>query len=424
MPNKLRAFISSTMEDLGNERRAVVAQLRSMNVEPVHAEEISPSGGTSWETIRAEIDDCHLFVLILGDRYGWEPEDGYGGGSGLSVTHLELQAARAAGKLVLAFVKKPSSRAAPDAKREDLRKEISAWKDGVFRQEFEWADELAAKVGAAVTNLWTDALLKQLVRKADRAGNSPEPRRAMHLATSAPDSKGTKLLLAGAGMSVSAGYPTAMVLMRILVEDLWSGGVDPAQLSPYSFSELAAFYELRLGRKALERRISEALDTPQKVNPTLAHRLAVRAFKTIVTTNYDSLFEVACALEGVALRVLHPMDEVPAEPFHGLTLYKIVGSVNAPHTLVLTTGDLQNASRGAAFEAALELFKRHDLVVIGHSLRDGNVQQLLSHRGPGNQAIYVTPLVNPVDEIITSRFGLERVTATADTFMESFGTTR
>lgn len=409
------------MEDLGNERRAVAAQLRSMNVIPIHAEEISPSGGNSWETIRAQIEDCHIFVLILGDRYGWVPKNGPGGDLGLSVTHLELRAARAAGKLVLAFVKKLSANAEVDDKREALRNEISDWSDGFFRQEFEWADELASKVGVAMSNLWTDALLKQLVRNAD-TGSGVAQRLCMTVSEpSTPRSiSGQKLLLAGAGMSVSAGYPTAMVLMQVLVADLWNISVDPGMLAQYSFSELASFYEQRKGRGPLVQRISEVLDTPQIVNPTMAHRLAVRVFKTIVTTNYDSLFEIACALEGVPLRVIHPMDEVAENSFDGLTLYKIVGSVAIPKTLVLTTDDLVRVSQGSVFLAARNLFASHDLVVIGHSLRDGNVQNLLERRKSNSNDLYVSPSKSPTEEIIISRFGLKRIDLTADLFMKDF----
>ena len=139
------------MEDLGNERRAVVQQLKSMGIEPINAEDMPPVGRSSWSSIHSEIDQCHLFIVILGDRYGWEPDSGYGAGTGLSVTHLELQAARQGSKLVLAFMKKLRYGAAIDVKRDSLRKEVSDWATGVFRQDFEWADELASKVAMSVT---------------------------------------------------------------------------------------------------------------------------------------------------------------------------------------------------------------------------------------------------------------------------------
>ena len=89
MPGRLRVFISSTMSDLANERDAVVQKLSAFNLEPVNAENWSASGSTPWERIAAEIRSCDLFVLILGDRYGFQPTEGAGAAEQLSATHLE-----------------------------------------------------------------------------------------------------------------------------------------------------------------------------------------------------------------------------------------------------------------------------------------------------------------------------------------------
>src|ERR1700688_2966987 len=158
--------------------------------------------------------------------------------------------------------------------------------------------------------------------------------------------------------------------MGILANDLWGKQLDTNELLPHSFSDLAAYYEAQFGRRALEKRIVDALDTPQPVYPTPAHTQAVRAFRTIVTTNYDGLFERACELQQLACRIVHPADPAPLEPFEGLTLYKIVGSVSAPHTQVLTSDDLIRTAERPVFARVKDLFAQNELVVIGHSLRD------------------------------------------------------
>src|SRR5688572_15398796 len=106
MPSKVRVFISSTMEDLANERQAVVQQVRGLGLEPVNAEGLLPNGATSWNLLADEIQASHIFVLILGDRYGWIPTTGYGAGLGKGVTHLETDLARAAKIPILPFMKK------------------------------------------------------------------------------------------------------------------------------------------------------------------------------------------------------------------------------------------------------------------------------------------------------------------------------
>ncbi|MFP3555497.1 DUF4062 domain-containing protein [Paraburkholderia sp. SIMBA_049] len=418
--NKLRAFISSTMEDLGNERRAVVQQLRSMGIEPVNAEDITPDGRASWATIQSQIEDCHLFVLILGERYGWVPDSGYGAGRGLSVTHLEFNAARTSNKTVLTFMKRLQYGAQVDRERDDFRKEVSDWSTGMFRQQFDWADDLAAKVSDAIVNLWTDALQKELVRRADKATSVQSVSVALPEATART---ATRVLLAGAGMSLSAGYPTALLLMGIMARDLWQEQPDTTDLMRHSFSDLAAYYEVQLGRQALERRIVDVLDTPQAVAPTPAHLHAVLAYKYIITTNYDRLFERACELLGIAWRVVHPFDVLPESSFEGLTLFKIVGSVAAPETLILTSDDLKRAANGPVFAKAKWLVESNDVVIVGHSLRDENVQQLLINRDRQRAAIYVSTSTAVTDEIVTSQYGLTRVHSTADEFLVNRQTT-
>lgn len=412
--NRLRAFISSTMEDLGNERRAVVQQLHSMGIEPVNAEEMAPDGRSSWDTIQHQIEDCHLFVLILGDRYGWVPDSGYGAGTGLSVTHLEFNAARASNKLVLTFMKRLRYGAPVDNRRDDFRKEVADWSTGFFRQQFDWADELAAKVSDAIVSLWTDALQKELVRRAD---NSASVQSVSVSNPKATPSGASPVLLAGAGMSVSAGYPTALLLMEIMARDLWKKQLGATDLLRHSFSELAAYYEQTLGIKALQQRIVDVLDTPQSVSPTPAHLLAVLAYKNIVTTNYDPLFERACDSLGIAKRVVHPFDDAIQDAFDGVTLFKIVGSAAMPDTLILTRDDLHRAAKGPAFANAKRLIENNDLVVIGHSLRDENVQQLLANRDRARKAIYVSPSNAVTDDVVLSQYAFTRVSSTADDFL-------
>src|SRR5689334_19598288 len=130
MPARLRVFISSTQDDLPNERREVAKCLRTFNFEAVNAEDLLPSGEGSWDTIREEIDSCDLMILILGQRYGWVPDKGPGGGEGLSVTHMEFNHARKKGLTILPFFKKlsvkpPQNQDQKDAElRDKFRKDV------------------------------------------------------------------------------------------------------------------------------------------------------------------------------------------------------------------------------------------------------------------------------------------------------------
>jgi hypothetical protein len=219
MPGRLRIFISSTMEDLANERELIVDRLRSFNFECVNAEGMLPNGRRSWQRISEELDSSHLLILILGDRYGWIPTSGPLSDQNLSVTHGEYLRARQLSIPVLPFFKRLSysgSSETEDAKRRDLfRREVGEWEGGQFRAEFDRALDLAQKVASAVTALLSDHFQRTAVQnRMDRLPVPPTP-----APTPVPIPEGLlssirnkeTLLFAGSGISLAAGLPSMSV---------------------------------------------------------------------------------------------------------------------------------------------------------------------------------------------------------------------
>jgi hypothetical protein len=88
-----RVYVSSTVDDLKDERRAVMDWLVAAGHQPVHS--YRPSSDTVRDGCLDDVDGCDLYVLILGHRYGFQPEDG--NPEGLSITHLEFRQARQSG---------------------------------------------------------------------------------------------------------------------------------------------------------------------------------------------------------------------------------------------------------------------------------------------------------------------------------------
>lgn len=422
MANKLRVFISSTMEDLQNERAAVVRRLQRMGLEPVHAETITPTGGSSWEVIAQRMKECHICLLILGERYGWSPSTGYGAGQGKSVTHLEFDHAISLGIPVLPFMKHFAQKPKRDKRRDDLRKQVSDWDGGHFRQEFSLAEDLAEKVEQALVSMLTDSLRKDLLRKRDefiqaRAGALPLQRPVQP----AELSNDKWVLVAGAGMSIAAGYPTAPVLMTAMVQKLWPGGVAQSYGGRYSFSELAEFYEARLGRASLLGLVKALLDMPQNIAPTPAHLDAVRKFKTIVTTNFDGLFELACIMQRIPHQVITPSNESLTVNPNYVSIHKLSGTIEVPESLLLTLSDLDRAvANPTLFGSVRSQLLTRRVVVVGHSLRDEHMQKLLIDRPNAGEGLYVNPYYDHLDEIVLKKFNLKAVKQTADDFLREF----
>lgn len=442
MPAKLRAFISSTMEDLGNERRAVAARLRELNVEPVNAEELPPDGSSSWALLEDEIKSCQLFILISGRSYGWVPAAGPGGGGKHSVTHMETLAARKNGLIILPFFMalKPGETATDDTKARDaFRKEIQSWEDGFFRQTFSWADELANRVGDSVSTVLGQALRRELQAKSalasvqqvglERAAAEHSgledfvPATDLHsIVAKAEWVSPTSVLLAGAGMSIAAGYPSAQSLKKVLLDEMRISAPDVNKLMHHGFAEVAEIFEEKFGREAMIDRISGALLHSDAFGPTRAHIAAVRVFDVIVTTNLDLLFEAACRAVGIPCVVVSPTDpSIPEVPQDGLVIFKMDGSIDRPESLVFTKRDFDAAKTKATWfwDAIKQRLAGNSLIVVGHALRDASAQ-LVPGTGVHAGGAYVTPFLSGAETHLLGRYNLVGVRADADSFMIAY----
>ncbi|WP_457300479.1 DUF4062 domain-containing protein [Phyllobacterium sp. P5_D12] len=95
---RYQVFISSTFQDLQNERRAVQDVVISTGDFPVQMESFPAADQDQFEFIKSLIDQCDYCILIIGGRYGTVAEDG------LSYTHNEFKYAVSKGVPVLVMV--------------------------------------------------------------------------------------------------------------------------------------------------------------------------------------------------------------------------------------------------------------------------------------------------------------------------------
>jgi hypothetical protein len=91
-------FVSSTYEDLREERAAVQKALLQLHCMPIGMELFGSDDEETWEVIKRQINDCDYFVVIVADKYGSVADDG------ISYTEKEYDYAREVKKPVLAFV--------------------------------------------------------------------------------------------------------------------------------------------------------------------------------------------------------------------------------------------------------------------------------------------------------------------------------
>jgi hypothetical protein len=115
---RYQVFVSSTYEDLQEERREVMQALLELDCIPAGMELFPAADEDQWTLIREVIADSDYYIVIIGGRYGSV------GPQGISFTEMEYRYAVDAGKPVLAFLHGnpsalPALRVEADAERRE-----------------------------------------------------------------------------------------------------------------------------------------------------------------------------------------------------------------------------------------------------------------------------------------------------------------
>jgi len=100
MEKRYQVFVSSTYQDLQEERQEVMHALLELDCIPAGMELFPAANESQWSLIKRVIEDCDYYVLILGGRYG------SCGPEGLSYTEMEYRYALEIGKPTIAFLHK------------------------------------------------------------------------------------------------------------------------------------------------------------------------------------------------------------------------------------------------------------------------------------------------------------------------------
>lgn len=154
MEKKYQIFISSTYEDLKDERKKVQDTILSMYQFPIGMEMFSAADEEQWEIIQETIDSSDYYVLIIGHRYGSVIEEGEY--AGISYTQKEFRYALEKNIPILAFIIDDNASITlgmverDETKRLKLQEFKNEVKSGRLVQWWSNSDDLAAKVLNAI----------------------------------------------------------------------------------------------------------------------------------------------------------------------------------------------------------------------------------------------------------------------------------
>lgn len=358
------------------------------------------------------------------------PKTGPRSETGASVTEIEYLEARKLQIPIFPFIKNLSydaDRTSPEAqKRDGFRNRVMDWEAGRFVAKFDRAFDLAEKVAKALIDVITDVYVKSIVQ-ARIAMTKEDVLTAKPAATCArppwiPDglikavSERRAVLFAGAGMSTPAGLPTATAFAEYLHESLRV--ISPDYIgTAASFVAVASDFAALTSREHLRDKMREFLEPPQGLHQTRAHRVAVKVFDQIFTTNFDKLFEQALQTVGDNRPVVTG-DIV--EQLASRVLVKLHGSFDVVPSVLVTDADISRMeySRKHLWSHLRQVLQGTTVVVAGMSLRDLSIVKLFEESMPLCGGYFITPDMDAATRARVARWNLQGVQGTAD---EVFG---
>jgi len=150
MNPKYQIFISSTYEDLKEEREQVIKTVLRLGHIPIGMEMFNAANQTQWEMIKRRIEESDYYIVVIAHRYGSIEKK-----SGLSYTEKEYDYAESIGVPTFGFVINRSA-AWPGDRRDDDPQKNAALKNFIEKIESKmrsaWSnkDELASNVSLSL----------------------------------------------------------------------------------------------------------------------------------------------------------------------------------------------------------------------------------------------------------------------------------
>lgn len=147
------------------------------------------------------------------------------------------------------------------------------------------------------------------------------------------------ILFAGAGLSLYAGYPSGNGLKEIFYNRLTKTEQEHIDKDSSLSAMTEEIYNLKSSRNFLISILKEIYLKPETSLETHLKIARIPHFKTIITTNYDCLFEKALKDKG---EVILDNSHIPYIDKNKTQIYKIHGDLSRNEKIILKTSDYNN----------------------------------------------------------------------------------
>jgi hypothetical protein len=152
---RYQVFVSSTYQDLEDERREIIQALLELDCIPSGMEMFPAANDDQWTLIKRVIDDCDYYLVVIAGRYGSVTTDG------MSFTEREYRYALQCGKPIIAFLHKapqkiPLEKSEEDATKRPKLAEFRSLAEQKLVRYWETPSELGSVVSRSLIKLTRD----------------------------------------------------------------------------------------------------------------------------------------------------------------------------------------------------------------------------------------------------------------------------
>ena len=208
------------------------------------------------------------------------------------------------------------------------------------------------------------------------------------------------LLFAGAGLSMYAGYPSGKSLGETFYKNLTPSEQKEVELTPNLLKLTEDIFNIKNGNKNF---LIEILKREFQKNPisTETHNILAKIpqIKTVITTNYDTLFETT----NKNLEIIRRSSDYSVVDSKKQQLFKIHGDLSDTKNIILTKSDyniffIENKDETVFWTAIKDRLASNHILFIGYTLEDDNImimfERILKELGENRKELfYVAPSI-------------------------------
>jgi SIR2-like protein len=228
------------------------------------------------------------------------------------------------------------------------------------------------------------------------------------------------VLFAGAGISYNAVHVGGREI-RDIVGAMIAKDHPGYDYGMRSLEDVCDEFEVLYDRPTLVDTLAGSI--PQTIPPLASHLAAVAAFRFIVTTNWDLLFEQAYRQIGQRYHILMEEADAPMFNYDQHNLLKIHGSIDRPRSLVCTSADYEGYTdtHPQLLDRVENLLYNNTVLFVGHGLRDEHLRRLLSdirrRRGDLQRRSYVVGMYDEVRTKLLESRKMQVIAEDAEVFI-------